>query len=298
MTHPRGSLAIVAGIAFLLVGCDASAPSPASSRPPSTAPSAAIASPASPAPTPTPAPPDPAVRWVSPATDRITDYTANLSVTTGAVNLRRVVFTITWKGGSKTACTSAKPDPAGRWGCTADLLKLGVRPGSIDVAARAFDTNERVIEGASDGRSLTYEVVPPRPGSAKRKVVSETWAADDSSYVEVDRFTWTSPTGYATEFRLYGVSGCPNESPQTNGEPCLVEHTHLDAGMMKLLKKVGGSARSMTLRSEVDTDTCEGPSGYYCSPYRSLVLGAFNAYGHSVYAIVASQEVCLDCYGP
>ena len=62
----------------------------------------------------------------------------------------------------------------------------------------------------------------------------------------------------------------------------------LDASEMKLLKKVGASARSMKLRTVVAPGKCA--EGFFCSPYRSLVLGAFNAYGQSVYAIVATQD--------
>jgi hypothetical protein len=296
MKHSLRAVAGVLSLALVLVGCDAASPS----RAPSPSASAAGASPVltepSSEPTPTP-PPDPAIGWVSPATDRIKDYTSDLAVTTAAANIRRVVFTVTWKNGSKTACTSAKPDSRGRWACSANLLKVGVAPGSIDLAAQAFNTNEQAIKGASDVRSLTYAVVPPRPGSVAMKVLSDDWA-DDDTHTEVDSFTWTAPKGYANEFRLYGVTGCPNASSKTESEPCLVEHTSLDASEMKLLKKVGASARSMKLRTVVAPGKCA--EGFFCSPYRSLVLGAFNAYGQSVYAIVATQvnEECYECEGP
>jgi hypothetical protein len=162
-----------------------------------------------------------------------------------------VVFTVTWKNGSKTACT-AQPDAHGD-GHAGQPLKVGVAPGSIDLSAQAFNTSEKAIKGASDVRSLTYAVAPPRPGKVAMKVVSQTWAADDT-YTEVDTFTWTAPKSYAREFRLYGVTGCPNASAKTEGEPCLVEHTPLDGSKMKLLKKVDGSARSMKLRTVVAPD--------------------------------------------
>jgi len=283
-------VAVVLGIALVLVGCDAAAPSrtpePSASTIASNPPSPAL-----PAPTATPAP-DPTIGWVSPATDRIRDYSADLSVTTGALDIRRVVFTVTWTHGSKTACTSAKPDAQGRWACSANLLKAGVTPGSIDLSAQAFNTSERAIKGASDVRSLTYAVAPPRPGNVAMKVVSEDWA-DDDTHTEVDSFSWTAPKSYAMEFRLYGVTGCPNASAKTEMEPCLVEHTPLDPSKMKLLKKVDGSARSMKLRTVTAPGQCD--EGFFCTPYRSLVLGAFNAYGQSVYAIVASQKNG-ECY--
>ena len=295
MTHARRFAVLAAGILVVLVGCDAAAPSRSPDPPASTAP---VSSPSATAPAPTPSPPpDPAIGWVSPASDRIVHYDADLSVTTAAPDIRRVVFTVTWKNGSKTACTSAKPDAHGRWVCSANLLKVGVAPGSIDLSAQAFNTSEQAIKGASDVRSLTYAVAPPRPGSVAMKVVSEDYA-DDDSFTGVTSFTWTSPKGYAKEFRLYGVIGCPNDSAKTEGEPCLVEHTPLDGSKMKLLKKVDGSARSIKLRTVVAPGKCA--EGFFCTPYRSLVLGAFNAYGHSVYAIVATQEnyECYECEGP
>ena len=146
-------------------------------------------------PTPTP-PPDPAIGWVSPATDRIKRLHRRPGGDDRGGHIRRVVFTVTWKNGSKTACTSAKPDSHGRWACSANLLKVGVAPGSIDLAAQAFNTSEQAIKGASDVRSLTYAVVPPRPGSVAMKVLSDDWA-DDDTHTEVDSFTWTAPKGYA-----------------------------------------------------------------------------------------------------
>jgi hypothetical protein len=292
VTHPTRLGAVIALLIFLVTGCDQAAPGRSPSAQPSVPPTAMSpsqgTSPTDIAPTASPAA---SMAWGEPESDRVTAYTVQLSVSTNAAHLRRIVFSVTSNGRTRPACTSAKPGEDGAWSCRTDLLRLGVPPGKIAFSARAYDTDEHVVGAVKASWSGTYAVAPPRPEETamKTSMVSQQWTT-----FEVERITWTSPKGYATEFRLYGVSGCPNERPGHDGEPCLVEHTHLDASMMKLLKKVDGAARTMTVRGEVPAD-CDGP-GYFCSDVQSLVLGAYNAYGHSVYAIVASTQVCLDCY--
>lgn len=36
---------------------------------------------------------------------------------------------------------------------------------------------------------------------------------------------------------------------------------------------------------------------FWCEAYGSLVLGAYNEFGHSRFAIVATQNVCWQCLG-
>lgn len=233
--------------------------------------------------------------WTSPTTNqKIRAYELDLAVQATATDLRRIEFVVAWEGGSAKACTASRPDANGVWSCKADLLRARVLPGPVRFSVKAVDTRERAIPELKRSQPATYAVVPPRPGSVKVENLSFTGdTGTPAPWVQRDRINWTSPKGYADEFRLYGVTSCPNDAPGNDGEPCLVPGTPLEKNDLKLIKTVDGSARSMTIENEIDDGLCAG--GLWCSEYYAIVLGAFNAYGNSVYAIPMSAEVCHMC---
>lgn len=140
--------------------------------------------------------------------------------------------------------------------------------------------------------STASGAVPPMP-ITKFASISKTTNADGSE-TDVDRITWTEPAGVATEFRLYGVTKCLNESAKTDGQKCLVAHMTLPAGTLKLIQTVSGTTRSITMTHVVPQGEC-GNDLWCTTGYFALVLGAYNAYGHSVFAIPVSSEVCYQC---
>jgi hypothetical protein len=283
------AISILGLAAVALIGCDVTSPPASTPTHVSPSPAGAASSPSAPASAP-PATAD--VQWISPkAGARITSYTTTLSARVTHPELARVRFRIASGGRSRHAC-SATIDASGAWSCSVDLLKRSVAPGTIGVSIVALDGRGTTIKASAKPRAAVYAVVPPKPGEATFTVVSRK-THDDGGSTEVDRISWVAPTGYATEFRLYGVKACPNDSEEHDGEPCLVEGTRLNAGWLTLIKKVDGSSRSVLIRNEVPPDAC-GPT-LWCSPYFALVLGAFNAYGHSVYAIPISTTVCFGC---
>jgi hypothetical protein len=206
-----------------------------------------------------------------------------------------VAFTVTWPGGSFGGCSAKTATTAGTWSCTVDLLRLGVPPGVLKASFDVVEANGKVAKGLDAARSVTYAVLPPKPQTTWR-VVSNTGTPDGGD-IEVDKLSWTEPDGDATEFRLYGVIGCPSWSEANDGQPCLVEHTSLPAKSLELIKAVGGTTRSIVLKHTIPQGAC-GPEIWCGAPHGSfsaLVLGAYNAYGQSVFAIPVSIDVCFGC---
>jgi hypothetical protein len=285
------TVALLVVVALATSACNAtvapSAPSPAASG------SVAPQSPTSPSATAAPSASGAlTAAWVTPAANAtIRTSELILQATTTGGSASGIAFKVEWPGGSFAGCRTTKARPDGSWSCTTDLLKAGVPPGPLTVSFDVQDPSGATASGLAPARSITYAAVPPRPVTTYRQVSLK--QRPDGSAVEVDRITWTEPDGYATGFRLYGVTGCPNESEATNGQPCLVEHTPLPASRLKLIKTVGGTTRSILLRNVIPPDAC-GPS-LWCGDFGALVLGAYNKYGQSIFAIPLSTEVCFGC---
>jgi hypothetical protein len=204
-----------------------------------------------------------------------------------------VTFRAAWDGGDATLCEGAI-EPDGFWGCTADLLKVGVPPGPLSMTFDVSDSTGHVTPAAAGELTVTYAVVPPKPTGTKLTEVSSTLNADQTASTLVEKLTWTAPAGYATEFRLYAVTYCPNDSPTAkDGTPCLSPGTPLKASKLRLVKKVDGAARSMTLTHSIPEGLCEPFA--WCDDTYALVLGAYNAYGQSVFTIVRSIDICKTC---
>jgi hypothetical protein len=234
--------------------------------------------------------------WVLPqAGAKITQYTARLSARLSVPpesTVTKVVFRVAWSGGKKVACTATETTVKGNWACTVNLLERRVPPGKI---AFTFDVNDptgRIAAAPGGKRSATYAVPPPKPTGVKLSRVSQTTNADGSTAL-VERLSWREPAGYATEFRIYGVTKCLNESAKNNGKPCLVQDTPLPSSALAKRKTVDGSKRSATLRYTIPEGECGGT--LWCSDDYAIVLGAVNDYGRSVFAIARSADVCWQC---
>lgn len=131
--------------------------------------------------------------------------------------------------------------------------------------------------------------VPPKPTGVTFD--EETRPIDDGQFGEVTQtVTWGAPRSEGVEIRVYGVTECIAEpadpAPGTNG-PCLVVHTPLPASVRRLLATAPASdgAVSWTWTEEGGCD----PSPFKSAPdgpgYRAVVLAAYSAAGHSIFAI-------------
>jgi len=235
--------------------------------------------------------------WIRPKA-KATVKTTKLELAAKVIGAVSVHFRAEAADGSFAGCRSTKPTKD-VWSCTIDLLAKGFAPGALTVSFEVQDPAGLTLRMLAPTRLVNYHVPPPKP-ITKFTVLPEPPPDEDTDTgigTEVDKITWTSPPGYATEFRLYGVQGCLNASKAHDGDPCLVQNMSLPAKSLEFIKKVRGSARSMTL---TNTYTASDSCGvmFWCGDYGSLVMSAYNDYGHSTFAIVATQEVCWNCIGP
>jgi len=239
------------------------------------------------------------MNWVSPEpgaklASTSLDLVASGGSTSLDVDLTKVSFEAAWAGGKARLCSATLDASVGTWSCTADLLKLDVPPGKFTLTFDAIATSGAVATNAGGDLAVTYAVAPPKPTA----VTYSDKAHDNggTSQTFTDTIRWQVPAGYATSFRIYAVTFCPNFSPTAkDGTPCLSEHTALPASKLRLIKEVDGSARSVTLTESSTNEICADM--VWCSDdVYALVISANNAYGQSVFTIVTSSKVYHSTY--
>ena len=113
---------------------------------------------------------------------------------------------------------------------------------------------------------------------------------DDAPTTEITQSVrWGAPTSEGVEMRVYGVTECvakpDNPSPDTHG-PCLVEHTPLP-GSVRTLLATAPASDSVVSWTWTGTFDCEVGLAYDPAgpPYHAVVLAAYSASGHSIFAI-------------
>ena len=148
----------------------------------------------------------------------------------------------------------------------------------------------------SPSPSATHQPTPrPTPVPAPPKPTGATFASkvrvsDDEATAKITQtVTWQAPRSKGVEIQVYGVTECiarpADPLPDTSG-PCLVEHTPLPSSVRTLLTTAPASdgVVSWTWTEETGCDPGlsydpEGPA------YYAIVLAAYNASGHSIFAI-------------
>lgn len=130
--------------------------------------------------------------------------------------------------------------------------------------------------------------VPPKPTDVTFDVQAE--VSGDESVAEITQtVTWRAPRGEGVEIKVYGVTECIAEpedpSPDTSG-PCLVEHTPLPASLRTLLASAPASDGVVSWTWSQDTGCDIGLAYDPDGPiYYAVVLAAYSASGHSIFAI-------------
>lgn len=128
--------------------------------------------------------------------------------------------------------------------------------------------------------------VPPKPGNPTFTLVSDTPRAGGGSTVEYE-ITWTSPTGLASEFLVYGVTVCLRDGKEFQDKPCVARGMKIPRASLELIGSAPGDARS--IRVSWDRDEM-GPG-----PYWSILMRATNSFGNSIFTIVQTENVCYQC---
>lgn len=104
---------------------------------------------------------------------------------------------------------------------------------------------------------------------------------------------WEAPRTAGVEIRVYGVTECLSEpsspSPGTSG-PCLIEHTRLPASVMALAASAPASAGEISWIAPMYYECAGPPVGPDGLDYQAIVIAAYNAAGHSIFAIANPGE--------
>jgi hypothetical protein len=134
--------------------------------------------------------------------------------------------------------------------------------------------------------------VPPKPTGVEFDEHRSGEGGDPQLTEITQTITWQAPRSVDVEIRVYGVLECIAEpkdpEPNTRG-PCLVAGTPLPASTRTLLATAPASDGSVRW-SWTGTFDCGEPDPAFDPDgprYRAIVLAAYNASGHSIFAIAA-----------
>lgn len=139
-------------------------------------------------------------------------------------------------------------------------------------------TPAALVPAKPTGVTFTTEVVE-LPGPA---------GTDEMTYQATHTVRWTAPLDDGVEIRVYGVTECLSEptdpSPGTSG-PCLVEHTRLPSSVMALAASAPAAAGEISWLAPIYYECAGPPVGRDGLDYQAIVIAAYNAAGHSIFAI-------------
>src|SRR5947207_1026909 len=226
------SAALVAAI--LVVGCD-QASSPSTSASGSSQPSSSVST-AGASSSPSSAAPGVTFIWLAPtANARVTSYTLPLSVKSKGRAISKVRFIVGWSGKSKDACTATKAAADGTWGCKADLLKLGLAAGPLNVSIKATPADSTAAV-AGGKRSITWDAKPPIPTKVNYNESAIAGATGGQSNAKVT-ISWKEAMTAGVTVKIYAVLRCLAPAGST-GKACVTNSSTIPASAMKLLRIV------------------------------------------------------------
>lgn len=111
---------------------------------------------------------------------------------------------------------------------------------------------------------------------------------DEITYQVTHTVRWMSPHAEGVEVRVYGVTEClsePSNPPPGSSGPCLVEHTQLPASVMVLAAVAPAAAGEISWIAPFYHECAGPPVGPDGRDFQAIVVAAYNAAGHSIFAI-------------
>jgi hypothetical protein len=143
----------------------------------------------------------------------------------------------------------------------------------------------------------TAATVPAKPTGVTFKTdvveIPGPTGADEITYQVTHTVRWKAPHTAGVEIRVYGVTECLSEpgnpSPGTSG-PCLVEQTQLPASVMALATSAPATAGEISWIAPFYYECAGPPVGPDGLDYHAIVIAAYNAAGHSIFAIADPGE--------
>jgi hypothetical protein len=111
---------------------------------------------------------------------------------------------------------------------------------------------------------------------------------DEVKYQVTHTVRWKAPRTEGLEIRVYGVTEClsePSSPPPGTSGPCLVEHTLLPPSVMVLAATAPAVAGEISWIAPFYYDCAGPPVGPDGRDYYSIVIAAYDAAGHSIFAI-------------
>lgn len=116
---------------------------------------------------------------------------------------------------------------------------------------------------------------------------------DELTYRVTHTIRWSAPRTADVEIKAYGVTACLSEPrnprPGTSGL-CLVEHTVLPPSVMALAATAPADAGEISWIAPRYWECAGPPVGPDDLDYEAIVIAAYNAAGHSIFAIAYPGE--------
>jgi hypothetical protein len=189
---------------------------------------------------------------------------------------------------NRVAGASSSPNPLTIAGTSADpsaAASAAASPSASAVPSQAATASPR---SPAPSAKPTPIPEPPKPSGVS---FDEHVTGDPDDYATVTQTVrWKAPRTKGVEIRVYGVTAClampANPTPGSSG-PCLVEHTPLPESVRTLLATAPASAGAASWTWS-GTFGCGEPNPGYDPKgpaYFAVVLAAYSASGHSIFAI-------------
>ena len=138
----------------------------------------------------------------------------------------------------------------------------------------------------------TAATVPAKPTgvtfTTDREELPGSTGADGIAYKVTHTVRWQAPRTEGVEIRVYGVTEClsePSNPPPGTSWPCLVEHTMLPPSVMVLAATAPAAAGEISWIAPFEYECAGPPVGPDGLDYWAIVIAAYNADGHSIFAI-------------
>jgi hypothetical protein len=176
-------------------------------------------------------------------------------------------------------------------------LPSSTAPDLASNAATPLDIATSSSAPASAMPTATAATMPPKPtGVTFTTDVAELARPSGTAeitYQAKHTVRWKDPRTAGVEIRVYGVTECLSEPsdplPATSG-PCLVEHTVLPGRVMVLAATAPAAAGEISWIAPMYYECAGPPVGPDGLDYRAIVIAAYSAAGHSIFAIADPGE--------
>ena len=140
--------------------------------------------------------------------------------------------------------------------------------------------------------SPTAKPTPPKPTGVEFSIAGYDPTNQGNDSELTPEVSWKTPRADGFTIKVYGVNECVI---QQESSPCLVPGTPLPKDSLDLIAEAPASAGFVDWTWPNWGFLEDGLMAHDGTTYYSVVVAAYDASGHSTFAIAATSDYCRDC---